>query len=130
MIRKGILLELKDIDNSKEFKEYMTRLANGTLRFDFKDILNKCQSGYCEDFCTYFYFKYKNINVLEINTQHFIFKYKNMYYDSLTLTGVKRIKHIPYFKNIIISKIRRWDVKELPRYYKKAWKGAINEKTR
>jgi len=32
------------------------------------------------------YFKYKHIKVLNINYRHFIFKYKNKYYDSLFFT--------------------------------------------
>lgn len=118
---KNIEIEMKNLTRSLMLFRFITKLDKG-IRFKFKDFPKKAQTGYCEDLCAYLYFKYKHIKVLNVNYQHFVFKYKNKYYDSLTPHGVSAIKDIPFFKNKIIKTVKVWSPDELPNYYMNSYK--------
>lgn len=119
--------EMVNLTKSLMLFKFITSLDKG-IRFEFKDFPIKAQIGYCEDLCAYMYFKYKHIKVLNINYQHFIFKYKNKYYDSLTPKGVRSIKDILFFKNKIIKTVKVWSPSELPNYYVNSYKEISNAK--
>ena len=113
-------MNLKKVLFSKRFKRYLELLDGKTFNNFKKEIVNKTQNGYCEDLCIYLMLNRFNIKIISVNNLHYIFKYKNKYYDSLTLNGVSHIKDIPFFKNKIIKTNElylRYDIKDLPDYY-------------
>ena len=118
-------MNLKKIIFSKRFKKYLELLDGKRFNNFNKNIINKLQNGYCEDLCIYLKFNKIPIKIISVNNLHYIFKYKNRYYDSLTLSGVPYIKDIPFFKNKIIKASElelRYDITELPDYYFKRFK--------
>lgn len=117
----NIKLEIKNLKQSKNFLKFMMALDCSKDYSRYDNLLNMCQNGYCEDLCVYFYFKYRNIKIINVNNEHFIFKYKDRYYDSLSPIGVKTINKIPFFKNKDITSIRVWKETELPKYYRQIW---------
>ncbi len=113
-------MNLKKIIFSKRFKKYLELLDGKTFNNFNKNIINKLQNGYCEDLCIYLKLCGLPIKIIAVNNLHYILKYKNKYYDSLTLNGVSHIKDIPFFKNQIIKTNElylRYDIKDLPDYY-------------
>ena len=113
--------EFLNIESSIELKTFFMFLDKESNISMYDDIIEKCQSGYCEDLCIYFYFKYKGIKVECINHRHHIIRYEDKLYDSKTLNGVDTYLEIPFFLGEKVTDIHEWNESEIPEYYRKMW---------
>ena len=120
-IYSDFLEEIKNVNNSSQFKKYMSCLEGED--YDINNIFENAQNGWCEDFAVYFYVKYQDVDIKYVGGEHFVLEYKNKYYDSKTLDGSIDLHSMEFFlkNNIKDFSFVHWTILELPRYYYKAF---------
>lgn len=105
---------LHNIRHHNEYPDYLAWMAgiNGLTQDQVIEKLTPdlLIGGYCEDFGTYFAYKY-GVPMYFLNRLHDLIVYKGRYYDGYNVDGVDHLKDLEYVKRD--SRVSDWSEEQL-----------------